>query len=172
MYSIRIEIGHEWVLFSVENASTKVLCLTCRNIGCRRNNMVFVCIRFIIIIQYIISVTLPLPNNSRTDRKQRGGNEAFCRNIYNSFRSSFRRKALRAPAIYIAFEKLNHAHNDDISSLLCVCVCGIGCAVFSCNLCWYAERTKASTFCLHYSMSADLMAYCYNHHNNVKRSIF
>lgn len=123
MYSIRIEIGHEWVLFSVENASTKVLCLTCRNIGCRRNNMVFVCIRFIIIIQYIISVTLALPNNSRTDRKQRGGNEAFCLNIYNSFRSSFRRKALRAQAIYIAFEKLNHAHNDDISSLLCVCVC-------------------------------------------------
>lgn len=31
------------------------------------------------------------------------------------------------------------------------------------------ERTKVPTFCLHYSMSADLIAYCYKHHNNVRR---
>lgn len=61
--------------------------------------------------------------------------------------------------LYLNFRP-SHAHNDDISRKHCV----------MCVRPPSMMRTKASrTFCLHYSMSADLMAYCYNHHNNVKR---
>lgn len=165
---------------SVENANTK-LCATWRNQHglVKITHFAYELISFFMYILFYhhdskSSVTLALANNRLSGSKSEcDGNEAFCLNISVS---EWVKITGSTNEIYIAFEQLNHAHNDDISSLLCVWQFEFVVVIFLQFACvcvrWYVERTKATTFCLHYSMSADLMAYCYNHHNNVKRSIF